>query len=292
MDNGSGWFFLTGKLVNTGNQWVHINALAGAVLDDSNHLLSTNWTSTYAAELAPAGDALGRDRTPFEISFPNPGGATQWRLYQDVNLAENVTDYSMDVKVSNVYLDQYGLVHLVGWITNNSSQSLDSMVVAGLYSTDGTVLDSSYAFVPVPIKPGTTAPFSISSFGSVSYNSDQASLVSATTAQFDTWFTTPITNEFIDLTVTGETIQKDGATWTFSGSVTNNSGKNLSGAMVVVMIMDPQNKLIAMEYTSIFPAGDAIAAGEINPYSVPVYLDPNVDATGFTTASMVIGDVK
>jgi hypothetical protein len=291
-DDGSGWYYLTGELVNTGSQWAHINSLAGAVLDDTNNVLSADWTSTYTTELAPTGDVSGRDRTPFEINFPNPTNATQWSLYWDADVAENVTDYAFVVKVTNSYFDQNGSAHLVGWVTNNSDQPLGSLVIGGLYSADGTVLDASYSFLSIPMKPGEAVPFNISSFGSVDYNNEQASLVSSYTAQVDTYFTSPPSGEFVDLSAVGETIQKDGATWTYSGSVTNNSDKSLSSATVVVLVMDAQNNLIAMEYTTIYPSGDAIAAGETNTYTVSAYLDPAADATGFSTTTMVVGNVK
>lgn len=292
MDIGSDWFYLTGELVNTGNQWVYINSLAGAVLDDSDKLLSTDWTSTYATVLAPSGDALGRDRTPFQVNFPNPGGSTKWNLYWDADVTDSVTDYSMDVKITNIYFDQYGSAHLIGVMTNNSDQPLESMVVGGLYGADGTVLDSNYAFVPVPIRAGASAPFSISSFGSVSYNPNLASLVATGSAQFDPWFTSPPTSEFVDLIATDETVQKEGASWTFNGSFINSSGKNLSYATVEVIVLDSQNKLVAMEYASISPTGEAIAPGETSIYSVTIYLDPSVDGTGFTTTTIVVGDIK
>jgi hypothetical protein len=241
VDDGSGWYYLTGELVNTGSQWAHINSLAGAVLDDSNSVLSADWTDTFTTELAPAGDATGRDRTPFEINFPNPGGGTQWQLFTDVNVTANVTDYPMVLTLTNGYVDQYGSFHVVGWITNNSGQPLDTMVVAGLYSADGMVLDSGYAFVPVPVKPGAAAPFNISSFSGVNNRSDKTSLVSTYSTQFDTWFTSPVSYDFVDLSADGETVQKDGATWTFSGSVTNTSDKSLTGVTVVAMVMDTQN---------------------------------------------------
>jgi hypothetical protein len=292
VDDGSGWYNLTGELVNTGSQWAHINSLAGAVLDDSNSVLSADWTSTYTTELAPAGDTSGRDRTPFEINFPNPGGATQWEVYPDADVTDSVTDYALGLAVTNSYFDQYGTFHVVGWITNNSDKPLDSLVIAGVHASDKTVLDSSYAFVPIPIKPGEAAPFSISSFSSLNYNPNQAALVSSETAQADPWFTSPTSLEFIDLTASGESGLKDGATWTLEGNVINTSGKNLSGITVVVMVMDAQNNLVAMEYTSISPTGEAIAAGDMNTYSITVYLDPQIDATGFTTTTVVVGDVK
>ena len=292
VDDGSGWFYLTGELVNTGSQWAHINALAGAVSDDSGNVLSADWTATYATELAPVGDASGRDRTPFEINFPNPRDSTKWSLYWDADVTDSVTDYPVQLELTNGYFDQYGSFHVVGWVTNQSGQSLTSLVVAGLYATDKKVVDASYGFVPVPMKPGVQAPFNISSFGSVDYNPGQASLVSTYSAQADTWFTYPPSYASVDLAAEGEGVLKDGGTWTINGIVTNTSGRDLSGITVVVTVLNAENRLVAMEYTSISPSGDAIAAGEMNPYSVAVLLDPNGDSSGFTTSTVVVGDVK
>jgi len=292
VDDGQGWYYLTGELVNTGSQWAHINSLAGAVLSDSNQILSADWTATYATEVAPSGDASGRDVTPFEVNFPNPGGATKWHVYLDADVTDSVIDYPMGVSISNTYFDQYGSFHVVGWLANNSDKLIDSLVVAGVYGADKTVLDSSYSFVPIPVKAGASAAFSISSFSSINYNPNQASLVNTTTVQADPWFTYPPTSESVDLAATGETISKTDSTWTFDGSVVNSSNKSLSAATVVVMIMDAQNKLIAMEYTSISPTADAIAPGDTNTYTVSVYLDPAANNTGFTTSTLVVGDVK
>ena len=199
--------------------------------------------------------------TPFEINFPNPGGATKWHVYLDADVTDSVIDYPMGVSISNTYFDQYGSFHVVGWLANNSDKLIDSLVVAGVYGADKTVLDSSYSFVPIPVKPGASVAFSISSFSSINYNPNQASLVNTTTVQADPWFTYPPTSELVDLATTGETISKTDSTWTFDGNVVNTSNKSLSAATVVVMIMDAQNKLIAMEYTSISPTGEAIAPG-------------------------------
>jgi hypothetical protein len=292
VDDGSGRIYLTGELVNTGNQWAHINSLAGGVLDDANNLLSADWTVTFTTELAPAGDPLGRNRTPFEIDFPNPGGGTQWKLYYDADMTENVIDYPIEIKVTNYYIDENASAHLIGWITNKSDQPLDSLVVAGLYAEDGTVLDSSYAFIPVPIEPGLAAPFNISTFWKVNNNPDLSSQVNAYSIQYDPWFTSITTNEYVELSATGEIVEKVGGTWTFNGDVPNSSGRNLSGATVAILIMDGQNNLIATQFTSIYPSGDAILPGEINTYSVSVNLDPAVDTSNFITETIIIGDIK
>ncbi len=164
VDDGTGSYYLTGKLVNTGSQWAHIKGLAAGVLDDSNNLLSANLAYTYATELAPAGDTNGYDRTPFEITFPMSGSLKNWKLYWDADVIDTVAGYPLEVKITNTYFDQDGSARIVGWITNNFTQTLNvSTVVAGLYAADGTVLDAGNSIIPVPVKPGAAVPFSISS---------------------------------------------------------------------------------------------------------------------------------
>jgi hypothetical protein len=293
VDNGSGLYYLTGKLVNTGSQWAHINGLAGGVLDDSNNLLSTNLASAYTTELAPTGDINGFDRTPFEITFPVPGNSTKAQLYWDADVTDSVISYPFQLNIANRYFDQDGSARIVGWITNNSTETLNySHLIAGLYAADGTVLDAGNSIVPFPVRPGATAPFYFSEFGIVNHDPGQAALVQTSSIQVDPYYISPIFIEFVNLIATPETDQKDGATWTFSGSVTNTSGRSLSNATVVVMIMDAQNKLVAMEYTSIYPTGDAIAANDTNTYSVSVHLNPVADTTGYITTTVIVGDVK
>jgi hypothetical protein len=65
----------------------------------------------------------------------------------------------------------------------------------------------------------------------------------------------------------------------------------LSTETVVVAIYDGQGSLVATNDTYISPTGDSIASGEASSYEVTIYLDPNVDATGFTFKTIVQGDV-
>jgi hypothetical protein len=293
MDDGSGLYYLTGMLINKGSQWAHIKGLAGGVLDDSNKLLSANLASTFAIELAPTGDMNGYDRTPFEINFPNPGGSTKWQLFWDADVTESVTEFPMEINITNTYFDQDGSARIVGWITNNSTQTLDaSQLVAGLYAANGTVLDAGNSIVPLPVKPGAAAPFSFSEFGIVNRKPDLAALVQSCSVQFDPYFTSLTSHISVDLFATEESVQKIGTTWIIDGSVYNGSDKSLSGITVVAMVMDAQNKLVAMDYTTIYPTGDAIAAGDTNIYSIPVYLNPVADAARFTTTTIIVGDVK
>jgi hypothetical protein len=286
-----GEYILTGELVNLSDQWVHIWGLAGGVLDDANTVLSADWTGTYTTILAPAGDAA--DRTPFSVSFPVPQiEATQWSLWWDADIETDVTDYALGVGVTNSYFDEFGAVHLVGTVENYTDTALTTTLVGGLYAEDGTVLDASYAFLPLTVQPGDAVPFDISYFGSVNYNPDQAALVATYTVQFDPWSTDPPFYSSVALTPTGETIQKTGATWTVAGNITNTTDQNLNGATVVVAVFDPSGTLVAMGYGYVYPDTDVFAPGAGGAYEVFVYFDPAVDTTGYTTQTIVVGDVS
>jgi hypothetical protein len=294
VDDGSGTFTLSGVLVNQSSGWAHINSLAGAGLDANSQVLTADWTATYATELAPAGDASGRDRTPFSVEFPVPvdAAATGWAVYTDADIVDAPTDYALAVNITNRYFDGWDSYHVVGTLTNNSPERLHTLIVGGLYAGDGTALDAAWSFIPVFVEPGATIPFDMSSFGSVNWSTKQASRVDSATVQVDPWSTYSSSWEVVALTASNEQVVKDGADWTFVGSVTNNSGQALSGATVIVAVYDAQGNLVATSYSYISPDGDAIANGQTSAYEVGIYLDPAADTTGYTTQTIVQGDVK
>jgi hypothetical protein len=293
VDNGSGWYYLTGELVNKGTQWAHANNLAGGVLDSSNKILSADWSTIFVSELAPAGDPTGADRTPFIINFPNPGLSVTppWSLYWDADVSDSAGKYPMSVTITNEYIDQYGGHHVIGWVQNQSDQALNSFVVAGLYNQEGNVLDASFSPLPSAVMANGSMPFSVSTFANVDSNPEQAAQVRTYTAQIDPWNTTPPMDNYIDLVSTRETVERDGATWILDGTVTNNSGKELNRITVIASILDAQNNLVAMEYTTIFPSGTVIAKGESNSYSVPIFLDPTMDSSEYTTSITAVGEI-
>lgn len=293
IDDDSGYFILTGELVNQSSSWVHISGLAGGVLDDSNVVLSADWTGTYTAALAPSGDPSSRDRTPFYITFPVPGTpATQWSIWWDADVETAITDYPLGVEVTNSYYDEYGSAHLVGTVTNNSDTALSSLIVAGLYAEDGTVLDASYSFLPATIQPRLAIPFDISYFNSVNWNEEQAALVDHYSVQYDPWNTFPPGSASVSLTPSGETIQKEGTTWTVSGSFTNTTSQDLSGVTIMVSIYDANTTLVAMGYAYSYPVGDAYLPGDSGTYEIIIYLAPDMELSGLTTQTFILADIS
>jgi hypothetical protein len=292
-NDGSGMFYLSGKLVNRSSQWAHVNSLAGAGRD-ANGLVTADWTATYASELAPAGDALGRDRTPFNIGFPVPQGAevTAWETFMDVDLADPPAEYPLAFTFTKTYFDSWDVYHVVGTLTNNSPETLHTLIVGGLYADDGTTLDATWAFIPIFVEPGMSIPFDMSTFSNVNWNLKHASRVSSYSVQVDPYSTSPSSGGIVALTTANDQVAWDGADWTFNGSVTNNSGYSLSGETVIVGLYDAQGNLIATSYTYLTPEGDMIADGQTVQYEVKLYLDPSVDAVGYTYKTFVQGDVK
>jgi archaellin len=126
----------------------------------------------------------------------------------------------------------------------------------------------------------------------VNWNSKQASRLHNYTVQVDPWSTYPPSWETVALSASNAQVQKDGASWTFTGNVVNDSGKELSGETVVIAVLDAQNKLVATNYTFVWPEGDTFPNGATSNYEVTVYLDPNADTTGYTYQVLVQGDVK
>jgi hypothetical protein len=209
----------------------------------------------------------------------------------DADVIDAPTEYPIQIELSNTYFDSWGDFHIVALLTNTGSDNLKTIVVAGLYADDNTVLDADWSFAPIVLGPGASVPVDIYSFSSVNYSDTQAGRVSTFTVRTDPYSTYPATNEVVALTTKNDQVQKNSDSWTITGDVTNTSSQKLSGETVVVAIYDGQGKLVATDYTYISPTGDSITSDETNSYEVTIYLDPNVDATGFTFKTIAQGDV-
>jgi len=250
VDDSLGTMYLTGELVNKSSKWVHINNLAGAAVDSNNTVLSTDWTVTYTTELAPTGDQADRDRTPFVISFPTPSNAEvkQWATYVDADLIDEPTDYAIKVELPNNYFDGYNDFHVIALLTNNSNENLNTLVVAGLYAQDNTVLDADWSFAPIILGPGESLPIDISSFSSVNYSDIQAGRVDTFTVQVDPYSTYPAMYDIVALASKNEQVQKESDSWTINGEVTNTSSQRLNNETVVAAIYDGQGNLVVTGY--------------------------------------------
>jgi len=293
IDGGDGYLYLSGELVNKTSQWIYIEDLAGGALDDSDKVLSADEVLDYASLLAPAGDSEGLDRTPFAISFPYPpGDVTQWGVWGSVQVYDGTDPYtSLDPVVNFMYFDDYGAIHMVGYVTNTGSETVHTAVVGGFYAEDGTCLDASFTSLPYSVQPGQSVPFDISYFSNVNYNEEQANLIDTFTVQLDYWSTyAPIYNEVM-LTSPDVTVEKDGASWTVSGTFTNSSDKNLVDVVVVVTVYEGEN-LVGVGYAYVYPATDYYAPSATDAFEINLFLDPTLDLTNSQIEVTVVGEFE
>ena len=294
VNDSSGSFYLSGDLVNPGSEWVQVNGLAGAGLDPNSQVVTAGWSATHASVLAPAGDANGLDRTPFIIQFavPRTAEVTQWALFWDVTTSEAPVDYGLQVEITNNYFDEVDNFHIIGRVTNGSTEKVRAQLIGGVYGADGVALDATWSVVPLIIDPGATVPFDLSSFNNVNWNLKLSSQIQGFTVRVDPSFTYVPTWEVVPLNSNNDVVTIEGGSWTINGNVLNTSGKELSGETVVVSIYDPQGKLVTTTSTRISPEGEAITDGQNSNYEVVLYFAPNVDVSGYTYRTIVQGEVK
>jgi hypothetical protein len=291
--DGASSIYISGEIVNQSAQWAHINGLSGAALNENQQILSADWSGTYSTELAPSGDPDGNGRTPFIVTIPDPGNPySTWGIYMDADVIDKPQTYSVKIDLSNNYLDTYGSFHIVGTITNLSNEKLSILLVAGVYDDNSTVLDAYYSFVPITAETGDEVPFDISGFSNINYNSDQAGKIDSFTVQVDPYSTYPALGESVKLESSDANCIQDSGIWNCKGTVVNSSGKELSGETIVAGIYDVSGKIVASDYTYVFPQGDTIASGDVNSYDFSIDVDPLVDMSDYTFRVYIQGDVK
>lgn len=292
-DDGN--LFFTGELVNLSDTPVLINAFAGAATDDDGNVLASDYTFAITRYLYPAGDEGGNDRTPFLVTMDGPvDNFTNWAAYWDADIADEMDPSGLDIEITSNYYDTYDYYHLVGTVTNNGDETLYVSLVAGLYASDGTVIDASTGSVPVYVAPGETAPWHIQYFAALNNSSTGAADVyDRYTVQIDRHWTYETSYDIVVLESANDDVGpgSDGIIEA-KGDVTNSSDKELSSIAVVVIILDENEVPVAMEWTSIYPEGDSIAKGDTNSFDVSVYLDPDWDTSNYTFQTIIQGYVK
>ncbi|HBG73869.1 MAG: hypothetical protein A2X25_03095 [Chloroflexi bacterium GWB2_49_20] len=293
VDDNAGSIYISGEIVNQSDQWAHINGFAGAVRDSNNQVVSADWSGAYATELAPSDDPGGYDRTPFIATIPDPGvDYSDWEIYIDAIADDAPEIYSLSIELTNHYFDEYDSFHIIGTVTNNSSEYLSILLIAGLYDANSVVLDADNEFLAMVVSPGAVVPFDISNFSNVNSNPEEANRIDAFKVQIDTYSTYSSVGDEVSLKSLDASVTKDGSSWSFTGTVTNTSDQNLSSETVVVVIYDGSGQIAATDYTYISPEGGVIPQGDVNSYNLYIDLDPQVDTSSFTFQVFIQGDVQ
>src|SRR4030066_1842035 len=106
-------------------------------------------------------------------------------------------------------------MHLVGSVTNNSTEPLNIYLVAGMYDKDGNCIDANVVYLPLPVNPGTNIPYDFSLWGALDYV--PAAFESATEYKiFVDWFSTYEATETYALSTKDDANAFDGLVGQFS----------------------------------------------------------------------------
>jgi hypothetical protein len=290
-----GTLYLTGELVNLNDEPVLVNSLAAALFDDGDNVLAGDASYNYARYLAPNGDESGNDRTPFSISLDGPvPDASSYIVYWDADLTDALdTTTGLRIDLAGAYVDDFDDLHVVAAVSSEAEDLLSVQLVAGLYAEDGTVLDSATLWVPVYLGPGDAVPISFDFFSSVNSNPDELARVSNYSVQFDAYGTYETSFDVVALNTANEASETgSNGRVDFTGDVVNDSGEALSSAIVVLALYDTEDNLVISNWTSVYPDGDTFADGESLPFSLSLYLAPDVDTTDWSFRTFVQGYVE
>jgi len=295
VSDGSGNLYLSGELVNQSDKYAQINSVSGAALDKDKKVVAANGYGAVAHTLAPTGDSSGNDRTPFRIRMDEPPDkvATDWAVYFDADQADTFDAFDVQVDILHGYFDDFNSFHLIGLVTNTSDSLINIGLVAGLYDKGGTVLDADTLSAPIYLGQGESTVWDFQYFSNVNSSKDEADKIDSYTVQVDPYWTYKTSYDVVSLETQNETNEKAGnGQWTFKGEVANTSDKELTSMTVVLIIYDKHDNIVGTATSYVSPSGDSFKKGDKGNFETTVYLDPSLDTTGFTFATVVQGYVK
>ncbi|HNT22895.1 MAG TPA: FxLYD domain-containing protein [Anaerolineales bacterium] len=283
--------YLTGELVNNGSQPISIDGLSAALFDDAGSIVTSDSSYTMRRYLDPG------DSGPFRITLDAPEGQaaslTDYTFYTDVGVEGAAEVYDLTLSEDHYsYIDAYDNFHLVGTVTNNSSEALNVSLVAGLYDAAGNCLDAASLSLPVySLAPGETMAYDFDGWGPVNYASGTYDAADSYRVVVDWNWTYTSYSEVVDIVTVeaNDANDYDGYQLNFTGQVLNNSGRDLTGATVIVVIYDKASgQVIATDYGWIF---DDIVNNASADYEVAVYLPEGFDINSAEYEILVKGDL-
>lgn len=266
---------IVGLVSNNTERFVNDIEIEVEIFDASNNSIfkDTTWTDLYT--LAPG------EVTPFELyvydDLPNADHFVATVVGNGTT--SDVTRANVEVTQSNLWLDEYNDLYLVGTLTNNSDQVASiSDLAAALFDSNGALVTAGSSSVSVRyLEPGESGPFRIN----LSPPEDLAA--SLTDYRF-----------YIDAQVYSET---DKYELTFSdhydyldaygnfhlvGQITNNSTTSLNISLLAALYDDNGN---VVDASSISLPISSLAPGETIPYDFDSWGPVNYAAGAYDVAT-------
>lgn len=267
---------LTGEVTNNNETAILINGLAAAFFNDDGELVASDSVNVIKYHLEPGQSG------PFRLTIYAPSdlaaSLTDYQLYWDTTVAESADNYDLTFSEFYDYMDASGYFHLAGSITNNSTLDLSISMIASIYDVDGNVLDAASLSLPVyNIAPGETLPLDFDNWGPMSSTDDMYDKADEYFVTVDSYLTYESYFDLVDISTRDDSNTFSADEAKFIGYVVNDSGRDLTGATVLVALYEKgTDKLLATEYYWIF---DDILNGAETTYEVTVDLPGGIDST-------------
>ena len=271
--------YLAGEVFNGNPDPVEINAIAGSLTDETGKLVTASYAYPFLDYVEPNGSG------PFVMMFDAPigqaGALTNYALYSDALITNPTSTYDISLSDKpNDYQDNNGDMHLVGSATNNNTKPMNLFLVAGAYDENRNCIDANTLYVPIPLNPGETFPYDFIMWGALDYVPAAYEAATQFNINIDWLSTYEASSQAYTLTTEDETHSFDQSIGTFNGIVVNNSGQNLTTAIVIVALYDKTSgELIATSYSFVPESMTKDASGTYEVYLYPPNdIDPaNID---------------
>lgn len=295
MPSSDGRAVLVGELINSSAFPVRVDQLAALARDNAGNLAATAQGTIFPGILMAQGDANQQDRAPFKIPFNISVSA---ELMPDVFTNAVQIDpldgapLAIDQNIA-AYLDADGNFHLVSSIKNPGDQPHGALILGGLYSDTGTVMDAAGLLLPVNLLPGEELPFDLSQFVLINQKPDYQAKLDHFTLQVDpAWLAG---SAQVHVSLDGQNLQEqpgENGRWAFTGEAVNTSGQNLVRMVVFAVLKMPSGSVAATSFAVLENPAGVLEPGVSMAYSIDVMTNPALDAASLKSEVILIGVVE
>jgi hypothetical protein len=294
---------ITGELVNKGTDPVAIHGLAAATFDKNDEMVTAGYASVYIQYLNGCSDQSKCPTGPFRFTMYGPKDGADfidtYQIYYDVQTSDKqefLVSAKDDVSDFSEYFTVDDRFHMAADVTNSSNENVGVRLLITLYDKDDNVLDASYADTPISaIQPGEKVPFDFDSWGPMNHKQGTYDAYDHWKLQVDPSWTWSTTTELVDLSksVSDESQDFGDSDVTLKGTVTNDSGGELSSVIVVVGIYGKEGtsdagKLLSTSYGYADFSGN-LAKGKTATFTVYVSIPEDFNKDDYEYDTLVKG---
>jgi hypothetical protein len=216
----------------------------------------------------------------------------QPQVFVDAEVYDAIAAPVITMEVTNIYLDQYDYVHVVGTARNDDNTQLSFYVQTTLVDADDQILDTYYVYLPFDPEPGQMIPFDQTSWAQIDFNDAEKGSIDHAELQVDPYWVMNFTTQLVYMMpeeITGTDMGS--GSYSVTGTVINNSSGPMSTIVVIAYLTDASGKVVGTSYQTVYPEQDVIAPGTILPFEIQWNMPVDTDFSSLSLNAIVIGEV-